>query len=68
MTTEIIKVGLVGLIVCTDESDEEAERSANRLTPTGISSGWQVAGDEPGNPSQLPCAEIAGRRHLRMEC
>lgn len=68
MTTEIIKAGLVSLIVCTDDTDEEAERFANLQAPTGISSGWQVADDEPDNPNQIACDQIDGRRHLRMVC
>lgn len=68
MTTDVIKAGLVSLIVCTDDTDEGAERAANLQAPTGISSGWQVADDDPDNPSHLPCDQIAGRRHLRMVC
>jgi hypothetical protein len=70
MSTDIVKVGIVGMLICTDDTDEVAIEAANRMSPTGISSSWQLADAEPDNPNRGPCGNAGGesRRHLRLVC
>lgn len=68
MGTMIIKTGLVSLLVCTDQTDEEAATFANQTAPTGISSGWVLAEDKPGDPNMGPCESLVGHRHVKLVC
>ncbi len=64
----ILKVGLVGAIICTNLPIEEATRRLNMGSPTGISSRWELSEEEKGSPNHAPCPDYPGNTHYRFNC
>ncbi len=62
--------GLVCWAICTDMPQEEAIAHANSISPTGISSRWQLSEDKfPGdldNPHD--CPDKPGNKHYLLNC
>lgn len=64
---------LVHLSVCApgDLAPNEVEDDANRQSPTGLSSRWQIDPDEgfrSGEPNGCSCNSDPERRHWLLSC
>ena len=69
---EIYATGIVCLSVCAENDIpiSEVEAYANKETPTGITHGWEKAGENfaDGSPNPCPCNEDATRLHYLLNC
>ncbi len=62
--------GLVCWAICTNMSQEKAIAHANSLSPTGISSRWQLSEDKfpDGRDNPHDCPDNPGAKHYMLNC
>ena len=65
--------GLVHVSICGPKgaADEQVERAANRLHPTGLEHGWKLSKDPTfsgGQPNPCECDQDPDRRHWLLDC
>jgi hypothetical protein len=73
LPVKIYKIGLCYASVCADSemSGEEVADEVNKLSPTGISSRWQISDEKEFSdktPAPSPCNEDNNRIHWLLEC
>lgn len=70
---KIYRIGLCYASVCADSkmSGDEVADEMNKLSPTGISSRWDISEDKEFSdktPMPSPCHEDQDRTHWLLEC
>ena len=61
---------LVAWAICTNLPEEEAIARANMMSPTGISSRWQLSEDKfpDGGDNPHDCPDNPGNKHYFLNC
>lgn len=72
-TVEVYSLGICAASVCAVNTmtSEEVVAEVNRITPTGISSDWELSSDKTfknGEPHPCVCESDRGRQHWLMVC
>ena len=72
-SVEVIRTGVIDMQVCVpiDWTDDDILRYANTANPAGTQNGWQIRTDPDllaGCPVRNPCATVAGRVHVTLDC
>jgi len=62
---EIIKCGLIDVIICTSLPIDEATKRLNTAYPTGIASQWSFDGKDH---NKCPCPDGQNKTHYRLFC